>query len=520
MAEPSKKEDSAVARWIYRQQGQRQTNKKKKQRPEREIRRRQISNSTTDDIATGVTVTEPPRQLPILDTCDVLVVGGGPAGISAALAAKRCGVDVIIMERFGCFGGVITTVGMETVGWYRYEGTEDCTGSIGLEMERVARSLGASRKFAYNDSECLDAERFKSVADELLLAAGVRPLLHIMAVEVVLKPIEHGHQRVSHVVTESKSGRQAIQCKYVVDCTGDADVAFLAGVPFTQIPLKESLGITAVFNVNGLKVDKFLDHVEKNKKTYDDWGEEWAINLTEKEKELPSPYLELEESKDKTFCGSWSSLDEDVGVATNLNLVHLSGLSAVNVKDLTHAEIQGRRDVKRCITTMQNKLPGFEQAKLRNHAMTIGVRDSRKILGEYNLTKQDVMEQARFKDCIGIFPEFIDGYSILVLPTSGRFFHVPLRSLIPTSKCVVRNLLVGGRCIAGDNASHASMRNMMACTVSGAGAGVAAAIAVKTGVADIHSVDVPKVQKELQRQGVALKGLGERAPAIRVMSKL
>lgn len=423
------------------------------------------------------------------------------------------------MERYGCFGGVLTTVGMETLAWYRYEGTEDCKGSIGLEMERVAKNLGASRKFHYNDSECLDAERFKSIADALLLEAKVRPLLHCHAVGVIFDEVQK--DQINAVITESKSGRQAILVKSVVDCTGDADVAWLAGCPYTKINSKESLGLTAVFNVAGVDKSKFLKHVEHNPKRYSDWGEEWVANA-EKERNLKSPYLELpapsansnmsvsnsiehnvvaasaagvQEIKDNVktsassssstnndnkehahnsdhsdhghiadedaphlsddkFVGSWSSLS-DQGEATNLNLVHLSGLDATNVKDLTTAEIEGRKGVLKAITSMRENVPGFEASTLRNHAMTIGIRDSRKILGKYNMTGDDVCKQGRFLDAVGVFPEFVDGYSVLLLPTTGRFFHVPLGSLIP--KEGASNLLVGGRCVAGDNVSHASI---------------------------------------------------------------
>ena len=132
--------------------------------------------------------------------------------------------------------------------------------------------------------------------------------------------------------------------------------------------------------------------------------------------------------------------------------------------------------------------------------MTLGCRDSRKIIGRYSLTGNDVKNEARFKDSIGIFPEFLDGYNVLILPTTGRYFQVPYGCLVPRS---VDNLLVAGRCVAGDKISHCAMRNMMACTVTGQGAGVAAAVSVKEGTST-NTVDITKVQSELERQGVRI----------------
>ena len=129
------------------------------------------------------------------------------------------------------------------------------------------------------------------------------------------------------------------------------------------------------------------------------------------------------------------------------------------------------------LRALKNYVPGFEKAKLRNFCMTLGVRDTRKIVGRYNLTEADVMQEAKFADSIGIFPEFIDGYNILILPTTGRYFEVPYSCMVPEK---IENLLVAGRCVAGDQTSHAAMRNMMACTVTGQGAGVAAAVSVST----------------------------------------
>ena len=153
------------------------------------------------------------------------------------------------------------------------------------------------------------------------------------------------------------------------------------------------------------------------------------------------------------------------------------------------------------IEALRRFMPGCDGAKLRNFGMTLGIRDTRKIDALYNLTGDDVRGQARFDDAIGIFPEFIDGYGLLIIPTTGRYFHIPYRAMLPKSG--PRNLIVAGRSIGGDKVSHAAVRNMMACAVAGQGAGVAAAISVRTG-RDFHTVDIAAVQAELRRQGARI----------------
>ncbi|HDQ14883.1 MAG TPA: FAD-dependent oxidoreductase, partial [Sediminispirochaeta sp.] len=436
----------------------------------------------------GSTVLEPARRIPVLDSCEVLVVGGGPSGISAALAARRAGADTLIVERFDCLGGVITTVGMETIGWYKYEGAVESEG-IGLEMERLAARMGGTNKWAYNESECLDAAFFQVVADGLISEAGVRCLFHSTAVETV---VEDG--QIRGVIIESKSGRQAILAERVIDCTGDADVAHLAGCSYHKLPRSEMLGVSTVFNASGVDKKRFLEYAAANPKKYADWATEWTPATTGKEDELLTPYLgsEFEKarqmgviSEDVELGGTWSSIS-DAGEATNLNLVYMKNYDATDVRDLTEASIRGRGEAMQALAALKAVVPGFEHAKLRNFAMTLGVRDSRKINGRYRLTEADVTSQAEFDDSIGIFPEFLDGYNVLVLPSTGRYFQVPYGSLVPDR---VDNLLVAGRAVSGDRISHTAMRNMMACTVTGQGAGAAAAVSLRTG-ATTATVDV------------------------------
>jgi len=439
---------------------------------------------------------------------DVLVVGGGPAGICASIASSRAGATTMIIERYGCFGGVITTVGMETLGWYRYEGTVDSEG-IGREMERLAEEMGASSKWPYNESHALDTERFKIIADNLILKNNVIPQLHTYVVDVILdKYVDN--KKIIGVITESKSGRRAIMAKRVIDCTGDADVLYLAGGRYSQLDCEDALGVSTVINLAGINKNKFLDHIKRNPKTYENWSDGWDQTTAGKEEKLKSPYLSEEfkiakekniipeESENVSICGSWSTITDE-GEATNLNLIHMDGYDATDVKDLTRAEIEGRSYVETTLKALRNTLPGFEKSKLRNIAMQLGIRDTRKIYGKYNLKENDVKNQAKFEDTIGIFPEFIDGYNILILPTTGRYFQIPSRALIGD----IDNLLVAGRCVAGDAVSHAATRNMMCCCVTGQGAGTIAAISLKNNE-NTHNINIKNVQDELIKQGARI----------------
>jgi ribulose 1,5-bisphosphate synthetase/thiazole synthase len=447
-------------------------------------------------------VSEPARIVDVVLETDVLVVGSGPGGLAAALAAARAGARTALIDRNGCFGGNITQVGVEGFAWYRHEGTVDCEG-IGIEFEERAKAMGAAMPEPQSLSHALDAEMFKWVADTLIQEANIAPLLHRMAVTPIMQ-----NGAICGVITESKAGREAILAKRVIDATGDADIATRAGAPVRKTPKEEMMAVSVMFSMSGVNKREFIDSVKADPQTYADWSgnREWDYETTGKEEAMFSPFLRKPFKEAlaagiipqtlQTIAGTWGSVS-DQGDLTYLNLVHVPCIDGTDPNDLTIGEMRGRREAIYAMEALRGFMPGCGRAKLRNFGMTLGIRDTRKIDALYNLTGADVREQGRFDDAIGIFPEFIDGYGVLILPTTGRYWQVPYRALVPKG---VANLLVAGRCIGGDKISHASARNMMCCAVSGQGAGVAAAVSLRRDEA-LDQLNIRALQTELARQG-------------------
>ena len=449
-------------------------------------------------------IIEPARRVEVIRRTGILVVGSGPGGLAAALAAARAGAEVTLVERFGCFGGNITAVGVEGLAWYRHEATIEADG-IGREFEERAKAMGAAVPESQSLSYELDSEGFKLVADRLVEEAGIHPMLHRQFVA----PVMEG-DRITGIVTESKAGREAILGRIVIDATGDADVAHRAGAPTGKTPPEAMQAASVMFHLAGVDKAAFMEAVKADPQTYRDWSTgEWTVETSGKEDDMYSPFLKkpfekaieagLIPAQLSTIAGTWGAV-HDTGELTYMNLVHLAGIDGTDPDSLTRGEIEGRRQAMLAVEALRRFMPGCGGVRLRNFGMTIGIRDTRKIDAVYNMTESDVRNEARFDDSIGIYPEFIDGYGILILPTTGRYMHIPYRALLPRG---VKGLLVAGRAIGGDRVAHAATRNMACCAVAGQGAGVAAALALRYG-RDPDAVDIAAVQAELRRQGVRI----------------
>ncbi|MGB1209695.1 MAG: FAD-dependent oxidoreductase, partial [Paracoccaceae bacterium] len=233
-----------------------------------------------------------------------------------------------------------------------------------------------------------------------------------------------------------------------------------------KTPIEEMQAASVMFHLAGVDKAAFMAGVKSNPQTYSDWSSgEWVVETDGKEDEMFSPFLgkPFEQAiRDgvipahlNTIGGTWGAV-HDSGEMTYMNLVHLAGCDGTDPDSLTAFEIEGRAQAMMAIEALRRYAPGCDGVRLRNFGMSIGIRDTRKIRARYDMTETDVRDQGRFEDSIGIYPEFIDGYGILILPTTGRYMQIPLRALLPDGG--PSGLIVAGRAIGGDRVAHAATR--------------------------------------------------------------
>ncbi|GAA3400506.1 FAD-dependent oxidoreductase [Paenibacillus hodogayensis] len=425
-------------------------------------------------------------SVPLLHRTDIAVVGSGSAGVTAAIAAAREGKRVTLVERYGFLGGTSTGVLDTFYGFYTPgRAARKVVGGVPDDMLRRLYAEKAAferpNTFGAGTGITYDPETLKWVWEDLATEAGVQLLYHSFCTDVVMDG-----NKVAGIVTDGKRGLMRIDADVVIDCSGDADVAFRAGVPFERAGEGSAAQtLTTTFrlaNVDG-----------------------------ERAKQVPRKRL-VEMMKEANRSGRYHLPREEgsihatpvAGVMLAI-MTRLDGYDPCDPVSLTAAEIEGRRQVREYVRFLVNEVPGYEQARLVALSTQIGVRETRRIYGEYRLTKEDVTAVRKFGDTIGQCGAPIEDHHggndthWEFLP-EGAAYDIPFRSLVPQQ---AEGLLVAGRCFSATHEAHASCRSMAQCMAMGQAAGVAAAIAAGRDALPRH-VDIGQVQQRLVDTGAIL----------------
>lgn len=454
------------------------------------------------------------RQLPIVDGGDVLVVGGGPAGLAAAIASARNGARTTLVERYGYLGGNLTAglVG-PCMTSYSLDGQQQLIKGIFEEMvERMERMGGALHpsKIPAGSAYCgfivyghdkvtpFDPEAVKFVALDMCREAGVSLRLHTVVADALVTG-----NRVDGVVAVSKSGLEALKATVTVDCSADGDVAASAGAAFEKGRDEDGLmqPMTLFFRVAKVDDAKVEEYVRAHPDDYRPFAS--LVAKAKEQGEFPIP---------RKGVGLYRTLEPGVWRINTTRLHHYDGTS---VDDLTRAEIEGREQIKVLLAFFRKWLPGFEHCELYDTAAMVGVRETRRIVGEYTLTIDDLASGRSFEDTIAYCGYPVDIHS----PTgdgggadgsyqTANAYQIPYRSLVPRD---VDNLLVAGRCVSATHEALGAIRVMPPSFAMGQAAGTAAAMAIEWGVPP-RKVPVPQLRELLTRQGAFL-GERERAAA-------
>ncbi|MBX3078216.1 MAG: FAD-dependent oxidoreductase [Salinibacterium sp.] len=461
------------------------------------------------------TYAEPAREIPVLADVDVLVVGGGPAGVGAAIGAAQTGASVFLVEETGAFGGmwtqglVITLAGYNS--WLQPDRVRVVDG-VGGDWLRRATAIGGA---VDHDGWVLssDPEKMKLVADQLLQEAGVDFLLHVLATY----PIVDG-DTVRGCIVETREGRQAIRAGVTVDATGNGDIIARAGSDWlkgdTLQPMTLPMYISNVRTAPGIDAgEPARIRIGPESGPLDDYGMDDS-NAARQDIVIDRQAMRDARTRGElpVFGGPWfGGLEKDV---VWVNSVRIVG-DATNNRDVTRAEVQGRQDAVALFEYLRDHVAGFEEARLQQTAPTIGIRETRRLIGVATLTGDDVRTAAQPPDSIalGAWPidvHPVDGYAgshVMYVPEP---YGIPYRALLPAT---TEGLLAAGRCISVDRDALGSVRVGATCTATGHAAGTAAALSALSG-ATPRELDVGELQSRLREQGalISIEDLAGYAP--------
>lgn len=456
-------------------------------------------------------IKEPAREIPVRTQVDVLVVGGGPSGITAAIAAAEDGLNVLLIESRSFVGGNMT-IGLPILGFLGQKGNQIIKGIPQKLIDRLKERQASSEHRPcplHMSLTLVEPESVKTVALEMLRESNVDVLFYTFCAGVVMEGDE-----LKGVIVESKAGREAILAKVIIDCSGDADVAYRAGVPCEYG--NDHGGVqppTLMFCLGGVDTEKLRLSVAQEPRTY----------LTDF---IPAEYfgqnnqfvlVGMRNLVQKAQADGLTLATERTILITGLrkgevwvNMTRVNGVNGTDPESLTHGEIEGRKQIYDIQRYLIEYVPGFENAYFLKTAPFLGIRETRRINGLYTMTREDIMTCRHFDDAIAVASYPLDIHHPqgggCTLEWCGDCYDVPYRALVPQK---IKNLLVAGRCISTTHEAMSAIRVMAPCMAMGEAAGRAAKQAVRRNVQPAD-VDVQQLQQELISKGAYLR-LGKEA---------
>ena len=440
-------------------------------------------------------IEEPARKLPVFGDYDVAVLGGGPSGIAASVAAARRGAKTLLVEHYGFLGGMGTAAGVTNFCGLHANVHGDMrrvVHGIATELlERIERLDGLNAPhviFGKTLAQAYDMSAYKCAADELVTTAGVEILFHAHGAQVVRRD----EKNIAALVVETKSGRQAVRARMFIDCSGDGDLASFSGVPCEKGDGRGgALYPTLMFRVNGVDPGRAHDAPMQIPRLMEEAQARGDF-------EFPRKGAIVRPQKHPT---EWR-----VNV-TQLKNADGSPVDGTDARQLSAGELQGRRQVADYHRFLRQCVPGFEDAYLIDIAPQLGIRETRRIVADYMLTAKDVIDCVDFDDTIGV-----NGWPLEMhvagdvrwiwpdIPKARGFNQLPYRMILPQG---MENLLVAGRCAGMTHEAQSAARVSGPCFVMGQAAGTAAALAIASN-ATPRAMPIASLQSALEIDGVYL----------------